>query len=134
MSPVTSVRKGKLAIREDDGAPVKTEARLSSRDWMWVGIAALCTWLMLTGLHRLFQSKPVTAAVPTATVAQPTQPLLPESPPPTPPPERKIIMHADAVQATVESLRQHSKDNPEAPDALSEERIKAIEEDRALIL
>jgi hypothetical protein len=44
------------------------------------------------------------------------------------------MMHYEAVQATMESLRKHARENPDAPDALSEERIKALEKQGALIL
>jgi hypothetical protein len=44
------------------------------------------------------------------------------------------MMHYEAVHATMESLRKHSRENPDAPDALSEEQIKALEKQGALIL
>jgi hypothetical protein len=116
------------------------------RDWIWVGIAAACTWLLLTGLHRLFSGPPsvlppsvapaespasesgVSLPGPVATWTPSLEHLAPVLPP------RTIMMRDEAVRVTVESLRQHARECPDAPDALSEEEIKDIERQRALIL
>jgi hypothetical protein len=42
-------------------------------------------------------------------------------------------MHDEAVRATVKGLRERVKECPDAPDVLSEEQIKAIEKEGALI-
>ncbi|MEI8140337.1 MAG: hypothetical protein WCI03_10775 [bacterium] len=105
------------------------------RDWIWVALAMVCTWLMLTGLHRLFSGQPAQPPSPPLAVESPKEDLpAPEEPPTPTPPQRTFMMHDEAVRATVKDLREHAKECPGAPDVLSEEQIKAIENQGLLIL
>jgi len=111
----------------------------AGRKWVLLGLAMVCVWLLVTGLFRLLgNTSPVSANAPNApNVTAATSVHLPEQPPEVPapaPPVERTMMHYEAVQATMESLRKHSRENPDAPDALSEERIKALEKQGALIL
>lgn len=119
MSPVIVARKGELA---------RNEGPDSGKDWVWIGVSLACTWLLLTGLHRLFSIKPLPETQPPVEVVN--TPVIPPSEP-TP---RVFIMHDDAVRMTVEELRKRAIECPDAPDVLSEEQIKAIEKDGALLL
>ncbi|MEI6148675.1 MAG: hypothetical protein WCS01_06230 [bacterium] len=135
MSPVIVTRKGTSPGSGEHLAP-KTGERHAGWDWTWVGLGVVCTWLLLTGLHRLFGNSPVTASKPPPAAGDVSAQVIvapPEPPSPTPVP-RKVVMHDEAVQATVKSLREHARECPDAPDALSEEQIKDIERRRALIL
>lgn len=134
MSPVFVAQKG---VPPGPKAPPrdKTEERFSTSDWIWAGIAVFCTWLLLSGLHRLL-TKPPEATEPPILLAAPTP--TPETPPPAQPPAPRptstYMMHSQAVEATVKSLRQHAKECPDAPDVLTEEQIKVIEETGTLLL
>jgi len=50
------------------------------------------------------------------------------------PAQRTFLMHSEAVRETVKSLREHARECPNAPDVLTEEQIKAIEQQGHLIL
>jgi hypothetical protein len=123
MSPVIVVQK--------KVPPDNTGEKWGSRDWIWMGLAMVCTWLLLTGLHRLFTDKAVTPPPPSVPAITPTE-ALQEPPAPLPPP-RTFLMHDEAVRATVKGLRERVKECPDAPDVLSEEQIKAIEKEGSLI-
>jgi hypothetical protein len=116
--------------------PQPEEASLTpaARRWVMGGLVVVCAWLMVTGLSRLLGNKPpVSSGEPRSAEAIPAPP--PEQLPETPaPPAERTMMHYEAVHATMESLRKHARENPDAPDALSEERIKALEKQGALIL
>lgn len=108
----------------------------AARRWVMGGLVVVCAWLMVTGLSRLLGNKsPVSGGEPRSADAIPVPPReqLPETLAPAAPVER-TMMHYEAVHATMESLRKHARENPDAPDALSEERIKALEKQGALIL
>ena len=49
------------------------------------------------------------------------------------PDEERTITRNESVRATVENMRRHAREDPAAADALSEERIKAIEEKGLLV-
>jgi hypothetical protein len=106
----------------------------AARRWVTVGLGVVCVWLMVSSLFRLLGNKsPVSSGEPISAEAIPASP--PEQlPEPPPPPAERTMMHYEAVHATMESLRKHARENPDAPDALSEERIKALEKQGALIL
>jgi hypothetical protein len=127
VSPVIVARKGDLASPEGPG-PGKESAGLGGKDGAWIGVSLACTWLLLTGLHRLFSANPLPNAQPPVEVIN-----TPAVPPPEPLP-RAFIMHDEAVRLTVEELRKRAIECPDAPDVLSEEQIKAIERDGALLL
>jgi len=131
MSPVIVVRKGASLKQDRDGAGSDGEG-LSSRDWVWVGLALVCTWLMLTGMHRLFGGNPAPPPPTPPAIVDAIKPFPPALEPEPPP--RVFMMHDEAVRATVESLRQHAKECPDAPDVLSEEQIRDIERQGTLIL
>jgi hypothetical protein len=118
--------------------PQPEEASLTpaARRWVMGGLVVVCAWLIVTGLSRLLSNKPpVSSGKPSSAEAIPASPpeQLPEAPSSAPPTAR-TMMHYEAVHATMESLRKHARENPDAPDALSEERIKALEKQGALIL
>ncbi len=106
----------------------------AARRWVTVGLVVVCAWLIVTSLSRLFGNKPpVSSGEPKSADALSVPP--PEQRPEAPaPPVERTMMHYEAVHATMESLRKHARENPDAPDALSEERIKALEKQGALIL
>lgn len=106
----------------------------AARRWVTVGLVVVCAWFMVTGLSRLFGNKsPVSSGESRSVdaIPAPSPEQLPEAPAP---PAARTMMHYEAVHATMESLRKHARENPDAPDALSEERIKALEKQGALIL
>ncbi len=136
MSPVMVVRKG-APLKKDGAGAGKGAEGLAGRDWVWVGLALACTWLLLTGLHRLFSGNPAPLpSVPPvdAEAAAQTPPESSVSAPGDELPPRVILMHDEAVRATVEGLRQHAKECPGAPDVLSDDQIRAIEREGMLIL
>ena len=133
MSPVIVVRKGKPLVTGADRSG-KAGERLTLRDWMGVGVAVVCTGLLLMGLQWLSAGKPASAQLPPVAAVAPAQVLQAAPEPPAPPAPTRTMMLDDAVRATTRSLRQHSLESPDAPDALSEERIKALEQQRALLL
>ena len=114
-------------------SPKKESKGMDRQDWVWVGLAVVSTWLLLTGLHRLFTDKPAPATAP-AVANAPTE-VVPEPAEPAPPapPKRTFLMHDEAVCLTVKGLREHARECPDAPDVLSEEQIKAIEKQGSLI-
>ena len=126
MSPVIVDQKGIPPNKESKG--------MDREDWVWVGLAVVSTWLLLTGLHRLLTDKPTPA--PPAAVANAPAEVVPEPPEPAPPapPKRTFMMHDEAVRETVKSLREHARECPHAPDVLTEEQIKTIEQQGNLIL
>lgn len=135
MSPVVVNAKPRPAGKSRSKAHVP-DVRLTAKDWLLMVSLWLGACLLLMGLHWLFSGEPVIEAVPAEAVGSPApaSPAPAATPEPAPAEERKVVMHADEVQATVDSLRQHAKESPEAPDALSEEEIRAIEEKGVLIL
>ncbi|MEI8351110.1 MAG: hypothetical protein WCG36_02240 [bacterium] len=132
MSPVFVAQKG-VPPGPKAPPPDTPEGRFAPGDWMWVGIAIFCTWLLLTGLHRLFSGAPELAASPPPSVIPPPE-LQTTTEPPKPVPTSTYMMRSEAVEATVKSLRQHAKECPDAPDVLTEEQIKVIEQTGALLL
>lgn len=134
MSPVIMVRKG-TPSRMGRDRPDEGEGP-SGKDWMWLGLAAFSTCLVALGLRLVLSTHPAppTPHVETTRPPEPVPVVQPESSAFDSPPGSVRLMHDEAVQATVQSLREHAQENPEAPDALTEEQIKAIEAARALIL
>jgi len=124
---------------------------LSPKDWLWVALACLCTLLVCLGVRWLATqtgaSDDLTPSAPSpALIASETPPSVsedseqtfaPNTMPPTPDESPAVVEHTiphdEAVRMTGEALRRHSKEDPNAPDALSEERIKAIVEQGALV-
>jgi hypothetical protein len=130
----------RLAMRY---APPAKKPLLTSQDWLVLGIAAGAT-LMLCVALRWWAAREGALTVPAdaEAVAEPapgptkTTETPPAATPPSaatdvPPP--RTIPQSVAVSVTTESLRRHTRENPNAPDALSEDRIRAMERDGALV-
>ena len=123
------------------------EPTFNSKDWLWLvwvvaGSAVVCLvvgWLATRAgtTSRPASSTPVAAAaapVPPAPLP-PSEPIMVGSVGTERPdePEERTLSHYDAVRMTVRDLREHARRDSKAPDALSEERIKAIEARGAVI-
>ena len=121
-----------------------THEPFTAKEWLWVVFGVLAACLACMGV-KWMATPAESPPAPAPAVAAPVTAEVPPEPLPSTPilsgnvpvnPERaaeRTIPHDVAVQAAVRDLRRHSREDPAAPDALSEERIKAIEEKGLLV-
>lgn len=116
---------------------------ITAREWFWMGAGALGTLIVLVVVHRTLSElieAPATppreapahidAPVPAPPPPQPPEPIVPVyTPSKTLPPVPK-----DESKLTAEMLRKHSRENPDAADALSDEEIQEIQRRGAVIM
>ncbi len=121
------------------------EPTLDSKDWQWlvwgvIGAAVVCLIVGWVATRAGASSRPApvasAAAAPIPPAPLPAAEEAAVSPVqgdrPADPAER-AIPHYEAVRMTVENLREHARRDPNAPDVLSEARIKAIQARGAVI-
>jgi hypothetical protein len=111
------------------------EKGISRKEWFWMVIGALATLLALIGLNRLTETLVETAQSKAELVAPPAPP--PPKPKLSPPPPSVAVIAPTTERLPTpqekappvgEMLRKHARENPDAADVLTEEQIKAVEE------
>ena len=123
------------------------DSALGAKDWAWLGMVILCVCLVGLGLAWIATRVGTSTAVGPSAVTVVKKHWTAPPPPdevtvvtwpapaevlPEPPPVYDLPQE-EAVKITVDALRQNAKNDPNAPDVLSEERIRAIEARGALI-
>ena len=123
----------------------RQDSPLSVKDCCWWVVATLCaTWLAYMGVQWM-ATRLVAVTTPAPSVAasvseshetppaHPWPPLADRSEPFNARTVERTFSHNEAARATVENMRRHAREDPYAADVLSEERIKAIEEQGLLV-
>ena len=108
------------------------------KTWLWLALAGLAVWLVCMGVNWLAaRAGMATAPSPPLSVQDDSgtpPPITPPEPTPTAEPglaSQQIMpdiprSRAETIRVMGENLRRHAREDPGAPDALPEDRIKAI--------